>query len=96
MDDFASSIKDGRYYEQKFRLRSSKIPNIVYLIESYGSNQNVGLPFSSLMQAATNTAVHDGFSVRFTKNLQETAQYLKLLTNALQEQFLVSTYLPDY
>ena len=32
-NDLASSIRDGRYDEQKFRLRNSGINNVIYLIE---------------------------------------------------------------
>ncbi len=33
MHDLSESIKDGRYYEQKQRLKSSGLRNVVYLIE---------------------------------------------------------------
>jgi ERCC4-type nuclease len=32
-DDLAASIMDGRYEEQKFRLRNCGINNVIYLVE---------------------------------------------------------------
>ena len=32
-DDLAASIMDGRYDEQKFRLKSCGINNVIYLVE---------------------------------------------------------------
>ena len=60
MDDFGSSIKDDRFHEQKFRLKQCGVQNLIYLIESYGKNEHVGLPINTLYQAAINTLVHDG------------------------------------
>ncbi|KAF5301832.1 hypothetical protein FQA39_LY10617 [Lamprigera yunnana] len=85
MDDFGSSIKDGRFHEQKFRLKQSGIQNLIYLIESHGSNTHVGLPLSNLYQAATNTFVQDNFSVKFTNELKGTVEYLASLTSILQK-----------
>ncbi|KAJ5918829.1 DNA-directed DNA polymerase family X beta-like N-terminal [Penicillium verhagenii] len=35
LDDLIGSIKDGRFREQKFRLRRSGIKNVIYLIEEF-------------------------------------------------------------
>jgi crossover junction endonuclease MUS81 len=32
-DDLAASIRDGRYDEQKYRLKNCGINNVIYLIE---------------------------------------------------------------
>jgi crossover junction endonuclease MUS81 len=53
LDDLSSSIKDGRYHEQKFRLKNSGIKNIVYLIENNmksGKTPQGLLPFTTLLQ----------------------------------------------
>ncbi|XP_055377830.1 crossover junction endonuclease MUS81 [Condylostylus longicornis] len=93
MDDFATSIRDGRFHEQKFRLRNSGIQNIIYLIENYGNNQHIGLPIQTLMQAAVNTQLHSGFQVQFTQNHRETLSYLTTLTKILIEMFKDKTLL---
>ncbi|XP_066150680.1 crossover junction endonuclease MUS81 isoform X2 [Euwallacea fornicatus] len=87
MDDLSHSIKDQRYYEQKFRLKQSGIENLTYLIESHGSNQQCGLPLESLMQAATNTAIQENFFIKFTANIKETAHYLASFSKHLIDLF---------
>lgn len=93
MDDFGQSIKDGRYYEQKFRLKRCGLQNIIYLIERYGCNQHVGLPTATLYQAATNTAIQDGFCVKFTESIRHTARYLLNFSAILIRIFKVSPHL---
>lgn len=89
MDDLAGSIKDGRFHEQKFRLKDSGVPNVIYLIESKGNNQFLGLPISNLLQAGTNTQVHNDFSVKFTDSHADSMLYLSVLTNILIETYKV-------
>ncbi|KAJ8979921.1 hypothetical protein NQ317_003663 [Molorchus minor] len=91
LNDFAGSIKDGRYHEQKFRLKRSGIQNITYLIEKCGNNQYYGLPISTLYQAATNTAVQDGFCVKFTESHKDTARYLANFSTLLVGMFKTKT-----
>lgn len=90
MDDFAASIKDGRFHEQKFRLRRSGIRNIIYLVEHYGKNQNLGLPVQTLMQALANTRMVDNFTVHVTKSLPYTIRFLSMMTKRLVCMYKVS------
>lgn len=53
-DDLAASILDGRYEEQKFRLKNSGINNVIYLIESTPS-QYCKIPESVLNKACLTT-----------------------------------------
>lgn len=89
MDDLAGSIKDGRFHEQKFRLKDSGVPNVIYLIESKGNNQFLGLPISNLLQAGTNTQVHNDYSVKFTDSHADSMLYLSVLTNILIQTYKV-------
>uniref|UniRef100_A0A182JZN3 Crossover junction endonuclease MUS81 n=1 Tax=Anopheles christyi TaxID=43041 RepID=A0A182JZN3_9DIPT len=82
MDDLASSIKDGRFHEQKFRLMQCGLPNVIYLIEHLGNNRQVGVPEATLTQAAINTYVQ-GFTVKYTENHHHTVLYLSVMTNFL-------------
>lgn len=85
-DDLASSIKDGRFYEQKYRLKLCGLKTIIYLIESIGGNdQGLGLPVQNLYQAATNTLVQNGFQLKFTENNAHTVMYLHVMTNLLNK-----------
>ena len=37
LDDLASSIRDSRYREQKFRLKRCGLPHVIYLAEALGT-----------------------------------------------------------
>lgn len=51
MDDLASSICDGRFREQKHRMKQSGLGHVIYLIEEYGARLTFGnMPDASLRQ----------------------------------------------
>ncbi|XP_072495232.1 crossover junction endonuclease MUS81 isoform X2 [Notamacropus eugenii] len=87
LDDLCGSIIDGRFREQKFRLKRCGLSHRVYLVEEHGSAHSLSLPESTLLQAVTNTQVIDGFFVKRTADLKESAAYLALLTRALQKLY---------
>ncbi|XP_022904262.2 crossover junction endonuclease MUS81 [Onthophagus taurus] len=93
MDDFGKSIKDGRYHEQKFRLKQCGVQNKIYLVESLGKNVHVGLPMTSLMQAAINTMVQDGFMIKFCDNARSTGHYLNDMSKIINKNYLAKTIL---
>nr|XP_045607810.1 crossover junction endonuclease MUS81-like isoform X2 [Procambarus clarkii] len=86
MDDLASSIKDGRFREQKFRLKKCGLSKPMYLVEKYGS-QNLSLPESTCLQAVVNTQIVDGFTVKVTKDQRESAAFLTIMTRCLQSKY---------
>ncbi|XP_058796411.1 crossover junction endonuclease MUS81 isoform X2 [Phymastichus coffea] len=83
IDDLGASIIDGRYYEQKHRLRQSEIKNVIYLIEHFGKTYHGTLPLTSLLQAGINTTVQDGFITKFTKDHKDSIFYLAAITRKL-------------
>ncbi|XP_052048560.1 crossover junction endonuclease MUS81 isoform X2 [Apodemus sylvaticus] len=87
LDDLCSSIIDGRFREQKFRLKRCGLGHRVYLVEEHGSIHNLSLPESTLLQAVTNTQVIDGFFVKRTMDIKESAGYLALLTKGLERLY---------
>ncbi|XP_006860974.1 PREDICTED: crossover junction endonuclease MUS81 [Chrysochloris asiatica] len=87
LDDLCSSIIDGRFREQKFRLKRCGLGHRVYLVEEHGSIHNLSLPESTLLQAVTNTQVIDGFFVKRTADIKESAAYLALLTRGLERLY---------
>lgn len=89
MDDLASSIKDGRFAEQKFRLINCRLANKIYLIESHGNNAHCGLPLQNLLQASTNIQVQSDFTVKYTDKLSDSMFYLSVLTRILTNKFQV-------
>lgn len=95
MDDLGASIKDGRFHEQKFRLRKCGLSNVLYLVEHFGSNKHIGLPLPYLMQALANTRVQDGFKIHFTDSLTNSARFLAMMTKRLTLEFKVIFYFSD-
>jgi len=89
LDDLSSSIKDGRFHEQKFRLKQCGIENVIYLIENYmkGGKVQCGLPFPTLLQAAANTQIHSKFQVKFTENCDHTGLYLAIMSSFIENIF---------
>nr|CAG4643961.1 EOG090X06E6 [Lepidurus arcticus] len=86
LDDLGSSIKDGRFKEQKFRLKSCGI-SVIYLVEDLHSRQQLGLPESTVLQAIANTHVVDGMNVKWTKDIRESVAYLNLMTKQMQKTY---------
>ncbi|XP_057324119.1 crossover junction endonuclease MUS81 [Microplitis mediator] len=88
MDDLGASIKDRRYHEQKFRLRKCGVDNVIYLIEGLSkSRQQYSMPIPVLFQAAVNSLVQSGFTVKFTKNQHDSLRYLTAFTTALTQLY---------
>ncbi|XP_053998116.1 crossover junction endonuclease MUS81 [Hylaeus anthracinus] len=87
IDDLCASITDGRFHEQKFRLKQSGIENLMYIIEEYDKGQRLTIPHSALMQASINTLIQDGFSVKYTKTHKDSMFYLSSLTRILNKVF---------
>ncbi|XP_037941944.1 crossover junction endonuclease MUS81-like [Teleopsis dalmanni] len=87
MDDLASSIRDGRFHEQKHRLCQCGLQHVVYLVEDYGDNEHVGLPLDSLKQAMTNTQIQSNFFVTHTENHWRSMSYLQGMTKTLIKLF---------
>ncbi|XP_075159963.1 mus81 structure-specific endonuclease subunit [Haematobia irritans] len=83
MDDLASSIRDGRFSEQKHRLKQCGIQHVIYLIENYGDNEHLGLPIDNLKQALSNTLIHNQFSIQRTENHRRSMVYLQGMTKIL-------------
>lgn len=61
-DDLAASIMDGRYDEQKFRLKSCGINNVIYLVEG-SPGQYCKIPESVLKKAQIHTQIFHNFNV---------------------------------
>ena len=87
MDDLCSSFIDGRYKEQKFRLKKSGITNPIYMIEDYGSMKHMSLPEKSLLQADINTQIIDRLLVHHTTDPKDSAYYLIHMTKFLIDRY---------
>ncbi|XP_051560761.1 crossover junction endonuclease MUS81-like isoform X2 [Myxocyprinus asiaticus] len=88
MDDLCGSIIDGRFREQKFRLKRCGLCKPIYLVEECGSAAaHLSLPESTLQQAIVNTQVVDGFFVKRVQDVKESAAYLTIMTRYLQKLY---------
>jgi ERCC4-type nuclease len=78
--DLLSSIKDGRYEEQSYRLNGMEHPNhnIMYLIEGDTNNKKYFQKVDKMMfySALLSLNYYKGFSVIKTQNLTETAIFI--------------------
>ena len=89
--DLASSIKDGRYKEQSFRLNNCDMHNhnIIYIIEgdlAGYKDQKGRLDKKSLVSAMITLQYFKGFSVLRTKSINETCAFIISYANKLGKE----------
>lgn len=88
LDDLVGSITDGRFQEQKFRLRKSGVKNVIYLIEEFSLSTEKSTKFHEAIQSAiASTQVVNGYYVKRTIKLDETIRYLARMTKILKSQY---------
>jgi len=82
-NDLLSSIKDGRYEEQSYRLNGAEHHNhnIIYLIE--GDFKKHSADKKTLFSAIFSLSYYKGFSVIRTFSIQETAEFICNVANKL-------------
>jgi crossover junction endonuclease MUS81 len=100
LNDLASSIKDGRYVEQSFRLDGyESVPNhnIVYIIEGdlskwkENANYNGRVNKKTLLSSMCSMLYYKGFSVIRTMNMTETCELILNWADKLQRVKLTKT-----
>lgn len=84
LPDLASSIKDGRFREQKYRLLSKFQKNkILYIIEGSfnrkSSDKIEGLNMNVIYGSLINLFLRDNINYHKTKNIKETCRFLNHL-----------------
>eukprot|EP00347_Sterkiella_histriomuscorum_P011553 403372017 len=82
-DDLAASILDGRYDEQKFRLKNSEINNVIYLVEGKPS-QYCKIPLQVLNKAQIHTQIFHGFNVLRSDTIAQTLKWLTDMTREIK------------
>lgn len=88
LDDLVGSITDGRFQEQKFRLRKSGVKNVIYLIEEISLSTEKATKFHDAIQSAlASTQVVNGYFVKQTKKLDDTIRYLARMTHMLKSLY---------
>lgn len=84
IDDLAASIVDGRYYDQKNRLKISGLKKVIYLVEGQKSKHcNVG--DQVLEGAIASTRCFHRFMVHKTVNSQDSLNFLVSMHGKIQK-----------
>lgn len=90
LDDLVGSIKDGRFHEQKFRLRKTGVKNVVYVIEEYSMSSERVLQFHEAIESSiASMQVVEGYFVKKTLKLDDTIRYLARMTVMLKSIYEV-------
>ena len=88
LDDLVSSIKDGRFHEQKFRLRKSGIKNVIYIIEEISMHADHFQKYEEAVQSAiAGTQVVEGYFIKKTQKMDDTIRYLVSMTKLLKQRY---------
>lgn len=88
LDDLIGSIKDGRFHEQKFRLKRSGVKHVTYLIEEISLDQTYFSRYQEAVESAiASTQVVDGFSVKKTQKMDDSIRYLARMTEMLKKKY---------
>lgn len=92
-DDLAASITDGRYEDQKKRLRVSGLKRVIYVIEDKLS-ENSMIKDSAITTAISMTRSYDRFMVHRTKDLAQTIKFIvgihKKITKKIKEKIVLT------
>lgn len=83
IDDLISSIKDGRFTEQKSRLKRSGLTNVIYLVEE-PQGIHKGQYHQHVQTAMSQAITIDGFHLKRTTTAEESAQFFAKLTKFLR------------
>uniref|UniRef100_A0A6C0I5L0 ERCC4 domain-containing protein n=1 Tax=viral metagenome TaxID=1070528 RepID=A0A6C0I5L0_9ZZZZ len=95
--DLCSSIKDGRYEEQSYRLvHSSNLPShsIIYVIEGMFSQMRNPSDKKIILSAMTSLNVYKGFSTHRTSSVAETAEWLMSLVDKVDREIKKGKFPP--
>lgn len=88
LDDLIGSIKDGRFHEQKFRLKRSGVKKVIYIIEDISIDPQTYQRYEDAVQSAiASTQVVNGYFVKRTTKMDETVRYLSRLTAMLKRKY---------
>ncbi|KAH6619586.1 ERCC4 domain-containing protein [Chaetomium sp. MPI-SDFR-AT-0129] len=85
LDDLVGSLRDGRFHEQKFRLKRSGVQNVVYLVEEISMDATHFQKYEEAVQSAmASMQVVNGYFVKQTQKVDDTIRYLASMTKMLR------------
>ncbi|KAK0618087.1 hypothetical protein B0T17DRAFT_496090 [Bombardia bombarda] len=88
LDDLIGSIKDGRFHEQKFRLRRAGVRNVVYLVEEMAMDAAHFSKYEEAVQSAiASIQVVNGYFLKKTQKMDDSIRYLASMTKLLKKVY---------
>ncbi|KAH7274393.1 hypothetical protein B0J15DRAFT_128663 [Fusarium solani] len=88
LDDLIGSIKDGRFHEQKFRLKRSGVKKVIYIIEEITIDPaSIQRYEEAVRSAIASTQVVNGYFVKKTAKMDDTIRYLARMTKMLKRTY---------
>ncbi|VVT51842.1 uncharacterized protein SAPINGB_P003231 [Magnusiomyces paraingens] len=87
LDDLLSSIRDGRFSEQKHRLKKTGISNITYLIEEYNINERTATISQTIATAMSQAITVDDFFLKRTASSESTVTFLAMMTKRIEHEY---------
>lgn len=95
LSDLLSSIKDGRYEEQSYRLQHAFDPRrVLYVIEGVLSTLKTPKERKLVHATMTSLQVFKGFAVVRTASVQETAEWLLAMADKIHRDISVKKKVP--
>lgn len=92
--DFVSSIMDGRFKEQKNRLKSTGIKKIFYIVEGLKSNHMQSMGKGFVMSCLATTKL-EGFIVIETKDITQTGSVIHMIDCEVRKRYEKKFETPD-
>ncbi|CAK7918380.1 crossover junction endonuclease Mus81p [[Candida] anglica] len=86
IDDLAFSIRDGRFQEQKVRLKMAAMKHVYYIVEEASGIDQMAVPGESIQTAISMTMTASQFYLRKFKTIEETISFLASVTEVIKEQ----------
>ncbi|KAG1132307.1 hypothetical protein G6F42_002479 [Rhizopus arrhizus] len=94
LDDLVYSIKDGRFTEQKTRLKRAGAKKVIYIVEEYNRGDAANFGLQSIQTAMSSTQIIDGIFLKRTNGIDETIDYLVCLTKLIERIYKETTLYP--
>lgn len=87
LDDLVFSIKDGRFIEQKTRLKRSGANKVIYVVENYNREEAERFGLQAVQTAMSSTQIIDGIFLKRTNSIDETVDYLVSATKLVKRMY---------
>jgi crossover junction endonuclease MUS81 len=88
LDDLIGSLRDGRFHEQKFRLKRSGVKNVIYLVEEISMDSTHFQKYEEAVQSAmASMQVVNGYFLKQTQKMDDTIRYLASMTKMLKSVY---------